>query len=180
MSIAIDRDTPLLFLSETWLTDDRNSTTAKIKSYGYNIVHETRNCNKTKKQRGGGVAIIHKKEFNFNKVFVGDHLTTIEVVAAKIRLSSGEILLCCCVYRTDYISQSFFDEFDEFLSSMFMKFPNILMCGDINIHLDNPYCSNARKFEDLLSSYGMKQVVTMPTHKSGHTLDFVAATPKVL
>ena len=180
MSLAVDRDTPLLFLTETWLTDDSNSITARIKSYGYKIIHETRNCTSTGKLRGGGVAIIHKKDLNFTKVFIGGHLSTIEAVAAKIRLSSGEMLLCCCVYRTNYVSQVFFQEFDEFISSMFIKFPNILLCGDINIHLDNPYCSNARKFEDLISSFGMKQVVSMPTHKSGHTLDIVVASPKIL
>ena len=37
MSFAVDRDIPVLFLIETWLTDGQNSVTATIESYGYNI-----------------------------------------------------------------------------------------------------------------------------------------------
>ena len=64
MSFAVDRNTPVFFLSETWLTEGRNSVTAAIKTYGYKIIHEIRDCGKTGKQRGGGVAIIHKVNLN--------------------------------------------------------------------------------------------------------------------
>ena len=63
MSFAVDRDIPILFLIETWLTDEQNSVTATINSYGDNIIHKTRNCHKTGKSRGGGVAIVFKKCF---------------------------------------------------------------------------------------------------------------------
>lgn len=180
MSFAVDRNTPVFFLSETWLTEGRNSVTAAIKTYGYKIIHEIRDCGKTGKQRGGGVAIIHKVNLNFTKVHIDSDFSTAEVVSAKIKLSTGELLLCCCVYRTNNISDTFFQEFDEFLSTAFAKYSNILLCGDLNIHLDNPYCPNARKFEELISSHGLNQAVVDPTHKSGHTLDVVITSHKVV
>lgn len=179
MSFAVDRNIPILFLIETWLTDENNSITATIKSYGYNIIHKTRNCNKTGKMRGGGVAIIFKKCLNLRQVYLSD-IGSAETVSAKLKTSSGATLFCCCIYRTDHLSSIFFQEFDELLSDIFLKFQNVILCGDINIHLDDPYNSNAKKFCELLSSFGLSQIVDRPTHKSGHTLDIVATTFKVI
>ena len=48
-----------------------------------------------------------------------------------------------------------------------------MISGDFNIHVDNIYDSDAIKFSDLLESFGLKQHVTGPTHKDGHTLDLI-------
>ena len=180
MSLAADRNTPILFLMETWLTEGNNATTAAIKSYGYRIIHEIRDCTKTKKKRGGGVAIICKNSLNFTKEFIDCNMETAEFVAAKIKTSCGKILLCCSIYRTDHVTDAFFCELDELLSNILIKFSYVLICGDINIHLDNPYCSYAKKFENLIASFGLKQFVSVPTHKSGHTIDVVIASPKIV
>ena len=102
MSFAVDRDIPILFLIETWLTDEQNSVTATINSYGDNIIHKTRNCHKTGKSRVGDVAIVFKKFFNSRQVFL-NNIESAEIICAKLRISSGYNLCCCCVYCTDHI-----------------------------------------------------------------------------
>ena len=52
MSFVTDNDIAVFFITETWLTDMNNHTTATIKSYGFNIVHCFRSGG-----AGGGVAI---------------------------------------------------------------------------------------------------------------------------
>ncbi len=47
------------------------------------------------------------------------------------------------------------------------------MAGDFNIHVDVPSDNLAKKFLDLLSNSNMKQLVNVPTHRLGHTLDLI-------
>ena len=61
-----------------------------------------------------------------------------------------------------------------------MYLENIVMCpevliiaGDFNFHLDNPSDGDARKFNDLMETFGLAQHVKFPTHSSGHILDLV-------
>lgn len=125
----------ICFVSETWMSANNNNITATIKSYGFRIIHTPR-CS-SDKSRGGGVAIIYHGSLNLTEVFVkhGDTL-------AKFRDNSGENVCCCCVYRPGSLTDVFFSEFDEFVGSIFLKFTRIIICGDLNIHLDNPKLKN--------------------------------------
>ena len=119
----------LYFVSETWLTDMNNHTTAIIKCYGFEIKHHFRSS-----QYGGGVAIIHKPYLKVMKVPI-KHPDTFETISVKIKLSNNKLLFCCCVYRTGLL-QSFMNDFDSFIGDVFPQFDKLLFCGDINIHLD--------------------------------------------
>ena len=55
MDYVLNNSIKLFFVSETWLTDMNNHTTAIIKSYGFEMKHHLRSS-----QYGGGVAIIYK------------------------------------------------------------------------------------------------------------------------
>ena len=61
----------------------------------------------------------------------------------------------------------------EFAMFILLIKENLLISGDFNIHVDNIHDSDAIKFSDLLESFGLKQHVTGPTHKDGHTLDLI-------
>ena len=49
----------------------------------------------------------------------------------------------------------------------------LLITGDSNFHLDNPLDSDARKFLDLLETFGLSHHVMVTTHTCGHTLDLI-------
>ncbi|XP_041481800.1 uncharacterized protein LOC121428971 [Lytechinus variegatus] len=68
---------------------------------------------------------------------------------------------------------AFLDEFSELLDMTLLKPSPIVITGDLNIHLDSLSSPNTQKFKDLLSSHGVSQIVTSPTHDKGHTLDAV-------
>ena len=87
------------------------------------------------------------------------------------------ILLFCFIYQTDHVSKGFSQE----LSSVFMKLSYVLdlnMWCDINMQLEIPNCPVAEKFEGLVSSYRLKQVASLPTHKFSHTTDVVITLSK--
>ena len=50
---------------------------------------------------------------------------------------------------------------------------SLILTGDFNFHVDVASDSDAQVFLDLLTSIGLKQHVTVPTHISGHTLDLL-------
>ena len=46
-----DRQSDVVFLNETWLQSEKNSITAEIKTYGYELLH---NIRKDREKDGGG------------------------------------------------------------------------------------------------------------------------------
>ena len=68
---------------------------------------------------------------------------------------------------------TFLSEFCGLMESMIVSSGHLLILGDFNIHVDNPECSEAQQFVDLISPLGLVQHVAASTHKNGHTLDLV-------
>ena len=67
MNFILDHSISIFFVTETWITDLNNNTTATIKSYGFKIIHKIRTD--SDKCVGGGVAIIYKSHLNLTKSF---------------------------------------------------------------------------------------------------------------
>ena len=49
----------------------------------------------------------------------------------------------------------------------------IIITGDFNTHVDDPTDSEANQFKSVLSSNGLFQHITEPTHRQGHILDLL-------
>ena len=73
--------------------------------------------------------------------------------------------------QNEYNVNCFLDEFAEFLSKSTVAKSEIIILGDVNIHLDVKTNTHTRRFIELLESNGFKQHVHEPTHYLGHTLD---------
>ena len=50
---------------------------------------------------------------------------------------------------------------------------DVIILGDMNIHVDTPSCRFAAELLQLLDCFNLKQLVDVPTHTRGHTLDLV-------
>lgn len=68
---------------------------------------------------------------------------------------------------------TFFEEFSLLLETVNLAPGYLLINGDFNFHMDVSDDTNASAFHDLLDSAGLKQHVTFPTHRCGHTLDLI-------
>ena len=66
-------------------------------------------------------------------------------------------------------SRVFFEEFGNFLESNILCPESLIFVGDFNFHMDVPSDPDACTFLDLLTSMGLKQHVSVPTHISGVT-----------
>ena len=68
-------------------------------------------------------------------------------------------------------------EFDNFLEYISSFSCGAILLGDFNIHVNKPYKSETRQFQDIVQSAGFNQYAKGPTHVSGNTLDLVLARP---
>ena len=73
--------------------------------------------------------------------------------------------------QNGYNVNCFLDEFAEFLSKSTVAKSEIIILGDVNIHLDVKTNTHTRRFIELLESNGFKQHVHEPKHYLAHTLD---------
>ena len=73
MCLLQDNNVDIAIVSETWLTDQANTTTATIKSYGFHITHDFRSDS-----RGGGTAVIYNATLHFSAVNLNNNATTFE------------------------------------------------------------------------------------------------------
>ena len=67
----------------------------------------------------------------------------------------------------------FLKEFENMIEDYLFHPSDILICGDFNIHVDNPADCNANRFKSLLQSHSLVQYVNGPTHIRGHCLDLL-------
>lgn len=68
---------------------------------------------------------------------------------------------------------TFLQEFADLLDCVAVSNGRLIMQGDFIIHWDVVDDPETVKFSDLLKSHNLHQMVTFPTHISGHTIDFV-------
>ena len=67
----------------------------------------------------------------------------------------------------------FIDEITELLKGRIGKYNNMVILGDLNVHVDDLTNANSYIFNDTMHAFGFKQHVTSPTHKCSHILDLV-------
>lgn len=68
---------------------------------------------------------------------------------------------------------TFLHEFADLLACLAVANGRLVILGDFNIHWDVQDNPETTKFRDLLDAHNLRQMVTFPTHVSGHTIDHV-------
>ena len=168
MCLLQDEKVDIACVTETWLTDQANHVTSAIKSYGYDIIHTYRGDN-----RGGGTAVIYHSSLKVATVNLGGHsFQTFEHVVGTLRCDADMNITIVSLYRTGLITSRFFEEFDEFLAALSLKSDYLVLTGDFNIHMETGDSYSAQLLQ-ITDSYGLKQLVKVPTHQCGGTLDLV-------
>ena len=141
----VSQNVDVLALTETWLCDGPDDLIVINNSVppGYHI-----HCVNRQHKRGGGVALIYKKDITFKD----EQLTSID------RFSQFELLDCCIkinkistrvvvVYRPPIVGNIQYEEFAREWSLYLERFievqEELLIVGDFNIHVG---CRHSRRF----------------------------------
>ena len=174
IQILEDNSISICCLCETWLQSQNNPITAYISESGYKIHHFNRT-----NRKGGGVAIVSKKEFA-QKYSRSLNYKSFECVIQSLKTDKSSVnLTFIVIYRLDSVLSSvFMDEFYECVEYVKLNFKHFVFCGDFNFHLNKPNDHDTIKFMNILDTFSLKQDINLSTHKLGNTLDLLIYDPE--
>ena len=151
MEHIVDRNSDLVFLTETWLTSDNNHVTALVKTYGYELLHARRK--KREKVTGGGVGILVKRNIK-RKPLKSKMFASFELFMTKIFLGNKKSITLVCIYRLLFVSVvTFLDEFTQLLEMLIATNTKVIIAGDVNIHTERSD-SYSKKFAEIMVELG--------------------------
>lgn len=166
----VDQNLDILALTETWLNGSikDDPIISSLLPNGYNFIHVPR------QSRGGGTALIHRSNLVIRQVSQPQVFESFEVLECCIS-TSGTMVRLSLVYRPPTSSSiaHFYEEFSDYLARITTSPGQPLIMGDFNFHVDDKDDHRATQFLDILDSFGIRQYVSNPTHRNGHTLDLV-------
>ncbi|XP_064639772.1 uncharacterized protein LOC135495242 [Lineus longissimus] len=90
--------------------------------------------------------------------------------------SSTRQILVVIIYRPEPSPvpvSVFLNELGEYLEGVATTPELLVVCGDFNFHVNDDSDNNAKRFLELLDTFGLDQHVLGPTHISGNTLDLI-------
>lgn len=144
-------------VSETWLSGSILSDAVSID--GFELLRADRGG------RGGGVCFYIKSTLQFR------------VLPTSLASSFEQLWLCLThgrsrtsiglIYRPPNAStELFFDEFEEVLSSSILEFDGMVCVGDFNINMLNINDPITTRFNDILDSFEVSQIIDQPTRNT--------------
>ena len=155
----------VLALSETWLSS--RILDKEIVPFGYTIYRSDR------ESRGGGVLVC--TSHTTPSRLIKSH-SSIDMVSIEI-LSSPSIVFCC-VYIPPGCADSHFISVVHAIDDLALSFERLIIVGDFNLRDVNWQCLSASThlsnvFCDLIFQHNLSQLIQMPTHIKGNTLDLL-------
>ena len=168
LSVLIDNEIDLAFISETWFSSQSNMIIAILKDAGFNIVHYFRTD-----KRGAGVAIIWNNRIN-KQIRNGTTVKSFDTFHYQNLIFHGKVNInLICLYRLQETPvELFLEELNSLLSEQDPRHP-LLLTGDFNIHFEKSDLNRVKDLSDLTSSFGLTQFVVGPSNKFGHTIDLL-------
>ena len=167
-TLLLDGELDAAFITETWFKSQLNTSTATLRENGFDISHFNRDD-----KGGGGVAVIYRSSFKLHSS-KSYNFNTFECIHASISGNSSQKINFIVVYRFCQLSSSaFLLEFREFIESTYIQMKNLVILGDFNLHVNKVSEPDVICFNEMLSTFGLSQLIDHPTHVSGNTLDLL-------
>ena len=170
---VLDSRLDVCTVTEIWLNDHDTVSLASLSPSGFNF----KNFPRPSERNGGGTGVFYNLSLDLS-FFDGGEKSSFEFSEWKFS-AHGRIFRLVVVYRPPYSKEHpapasvFFQEFSAFLETTVLCPEVLLVSGDFNFHLDDPSDADARKFMELMDTFGLLQHITIPTHVSGHILDLI-------
>ena len=176
LQIIEDLDIQIACICETWFDSLEGTFTKRIEEEGFLIAHAFR-----EEKKGGGAAIIYKKSLKVKPGEVSSSkYISFEFSTVILKYSQAKILLMCIYRKQEQSFKNFREEFESFLDGVGNKAEMLIIVGDFNVWVDVKNNKNAKNLMTLMNAFGLDQLVNVPTHNAGHTLDHVYVNMKQL
>jgi hypothetical protein len=164
-----------MLLCETWHDADSVSI-RRLRAEGFGVVERARprQNDASLKVNHGGVAIVVAPKFRVKAVEIGSSPSTFECTAARITSGQSSCLVAV-FYRpgSSAVTGTFFTELADVIKHLLTFIDPLVLAGDVNIRLERESDPNTVAYGELMSAYGMVQLVQGATHDQGGTLDVV-------
>ena len=165
-----------LAITETWLADTDEDrawiATSQLESDQYSFHTHNR-----LEKKGGGLGLLHRKEYQVTKLDNPAQLDTLEYAIWKAQLRKLQITLLV-IYHPPLGSAGnthtrFLDQVSELLQIVLTKHNNLVVLGDFNIAIQDLGSPDSITYRDTMTALGLMQHVTQATHNKGNTLDHI-------
>ena len=162
-------------LKEAWLKDTPEDKAWLNQSELMQNNFTVRTHNRPSQKKGNGIVLIHKKSLNIQQLEQGN-TPTIEYAVWKMIANNIPIHLIGLYHppSTDRMTTTMFlDEITEILMTLILKYNNIMLLGDFNMHIEDISNLDNIIFNDTMETIGLIQHVKSCMHKQGNILDLI-------
>ena len=177
LATMIEDKIDICVINETWFNESEASkrklveVKAILKQAGYIIQNIDRPTS------GGGVGIIYRQNLQI-KQLDGSIQDALEMGLWKLTIANKAVHIMGIYHPPKSSSNNstmnlFFEELSDYLTENINSYEELIIIGDTNIHYDSKTNNDTIAFEELLSSFGLQQLVHCPTHISGHCIDHI-------
>ena len=159
----LDQKVDVCIINESWLKEGDILTRNTVPPVGYKILSKPR-----LNQIGGGIAIIYSENIAVcEKETIPSHSLESALYTLQLGYTNIDILT---IYRLQKESVlTFCDEFATLLEHLILSRSELIVLGDMNIHMDVPTDPNTIIFNDFLDSFGLVNHVNFPTQVLTYT-----------
>ena len=170
--LIVEKDFDVLFITESWLKKGCDDVINSLLPAGYDVIKKSR-----KGRSGGGVMVVYKEKITLTKLKSSTKPSSFELMECELK-DKDKVLNFALIYRptpslkNKLTTKQFLTEFEQYFIDVSTK-DNFYILGDFNIHVNDPSDKNASDFLDILESQNYVQLVKVPTHEAGNTLDLV-------
>ena len=168
-----NRPLDILAINESKL--DENDSDQMLSLHGYTIIRRDKN------KHGGGVCVYLRDSISCKRLHEFED-KNLEMIALEIQKPNSKPFLFTAWYRPPKLDSEYFKYFELFLEKVDPKYEEIYVLGDLNCNfLSNPLESHTSQLLDVLISFQMNQVLTVPTRvsvKSKTLIDLVITNSK--
>ena len=169
----------MLLITETWHENTESVWLKRITPNGYKCVDAARplaseHVHKAELRNYGGIALVYRDNVTVTQYALGAKPATFEHLCVDVTTEHDSLLLLC-VYRpgNQAVTAQFFNELTSVLEQLSVQRRPLLVCGDLNIHIDDNDDVYVTRLNELLQTFDLVQHVREPTHAAGHILDVV-------
>ena len=169
-----DNDLDFLAITETWLKQDGDlDVIGALTPDGYSFILILRSYG-----AGGGVEVLFKKTLKLVKTSFLPSFRTFEQLECTISLDNSCLHLVV-VYRpppsrvNGFTVKDILEEFTDAAHRLSLRNGQLLLLGDVNLHLEDLACRDSATFGNILDDCSLALHSCKPSYFSGHCLDVI-------
>ena len=166
-----ERGLDLLILTETWIKKsegDYGTLVNQLCPQNYRYIDKT-----WTKKGGGGIGIVYRQNLKLVELNISCNTLSFE----HLIVCCNDSLVICAVYRPPKRNvNDFLNELDMVIAELAIHYTSIILCGDVNIHLERTGDRFAQGFLNVIADYSIDyHIGNVPTHNKGGSLDVLCS-----